>query len=101
MRADKVEPFDLPGLVLIGLGVGGLAFGLTVTGVRLVPTWVTVALVVGGAASTLAYVLLLAQHAGAGDRPLAVPARRLSAPAWPAASCSASAPARCRSFCRC
>ncbi len=33
VRADKVEPFDLVGLALVGLGVGGLAFGLTVTGI--------------------------------------------------------------------
>jgi EmrB/QacA subfamily drug resistance transporter len=57
LRAEKVDPFDLPGLALIGLGVGGLAFGLTVTGVRLVPGWVTVALVLGGTAATFAYVL--------------------------------------------
>ena len=57
LRADKVDRFDLPGLVLIGLGVGGLAFGLTVTGIRLVPGYVAVVLIVGGAASTFAYVV--------------------------------------------
>jgi EmrB/QacA subfamily drug resistance transporter len=57
LRAEISEPFDLLGLVLIGLGVGGLAFGLTVTGIRLVPASVTIGLVVGGAMATLAYVV--------------------------------------------
>jgi EmrB/QacA subfamily drug resistance transporter len=57
LRAETREPFDLIGLALIGLGVGGLAFGLTVTGVNLVPGSVAVALIAGGATATLAYVL--------------------------------------------
>jgi EmrB/QacA subfamily drug resistance transporter len=57
LRAEIIEPFDLLGLVLIGFGVGGLAFGMTVTGIRLVPPGVVIGLVAGGAAATLAYVL--------------------------------------------
>jgi len=57
LRAERSEPFDLLGLVLIGLGVGGLAFGMTVTGIRLVPVGVTVALIAGGATATVAYVM--------------------------------------------
>ena len=57
LRAEISEPFDLLGLVLIGLGVGGLAFGLTVIGIKLVPASVTVGLVAGGAMATLAYVV--------------------------------------------
>ncbi len=57
LRADISEPFDLLGLVLIGVGVGGLAFGMTVTGIKLVPTGVTAGLIAGGAMATLAYVL--------------------------------------------
>jgi EmrB/QacA subfamily drug resistance transporter len=57
LRAEHPEPFDILGLALIGLGVGGLAFGMTVTGIRLVPGWVVAALIAGGAASTTAYVL--------------------------------------------
>ena len=57
LRADRIEPFDLPGLALIGLGVGGIAFGLTVTGIRFVPGWIAVVLVGGGAAATFAYVV--------------------------------------------
>src|SRR5262249_60524784 len=37
LRAEMSEPFDLLGLLLIGLGVGGLAFGLTVAGIQLGP----------------------------------------------------------------
>jgi EmrB/QacA subfamily drug resistance transporter len=57
LRAEISEPFDLLGLALVGLGVGGLAFGLTVTGIRLVPASVAVALVAGGALATTAYVV--------------------------------------------
>jgi EmrB/QacA subfamily drug resistance transporter len=57
VRADVSEPFDLLGLILIGLGVGGLAFGMTVTGIKLVPASVTAGLVAGGALATLAYVV--------------------------------------------
>jgi EmrB/QacA subfamily drug resistance transporter len=57
IRSQHPEPFDLAGLALIGLGVGGLAFGLTVTGINVVPSWVAAALVVGGTASTFVYVL--------------------------------------------
>jgi EmrB/QacA subfamily drug resistance transporter len=57
LRAETIEPFDLLGLVLIALGVGGLAFGMTVTGIKLVPAGVTVGLVAGGTMATVAYVV--------------------------------------------
>ena len=57
LRAEISEPFDLLGLVLIGLGVGGLAFGMTVTGVNLVPASVAAGLIAGGATATVAYVV--------------------------------------------
>jgi EmrB/QacA subfamily drug resistance transporter len=57
VRADKVEPFDFVGMALVGLGVGGLAFGLTVTGINFVPGSVIVALIAGGAAATFAYIV--------------------------------------------
>ncbi len=57
LRSDIREPFDLIGLVLIGFGVGGLAFGLTVTGINLVPAGVAVALIAAGATATFAYVV--------------------------------------------
>jgi EmrB/QacA subfamily drug resistance transporter len=57
VRADKVEPFDFIGMALVGLGVGGLAFGLTVTGINFVPRIILVALIAGGAAATTAYII--------------------------------------------
>jgi EmrB/QacA subfamily drug resistance transporter len=57
VRADKVEPFDFVGMTLVGLGVGGLAFGLTVTGINFVPISVIAALIIGGATATFAYII--------------------------------------------
>jgi MFS family permease len=57
VRADKVEPFDFVGMTLVGLGVGGLAFGLTVTGINFVPMSIIAALIVGGATATFAYII--------------------------------------------
>ena len=57
VRADHVEPFDFPGMVLVGLGVGGLAFGLTVTGIAFVPRSIIVVLILGGGAATYAYIV--------------------------------------------
>jgi EmrB/QacA subfamily drug resistance transporter len=57
VRADSVEPFDFVGMALVGLGVGGLAFGLTVTGINFVPWTVIAALVAGGATATFAYIV--------------------------------------------
>jgi len=57
VRADKVEPFDFVGMTLVGLGVGGLAFGLTVTGINFVPLSVIAALIIGGAGATFAYIV--------------------------------------------
>jgi MFS family permease len=56
VREDRVEPFDFLGMVLVGLGVGGLAFGLTVTGIAFVPRSIIAVLILGGAAATFAYV---------------------------------------------
>ncbi len=57
VRADKVEPFDFVGMTLVGLGVGGLAFGMTVTGINFVPGTVIAALIAGGTAATVAYII--------------------------------------------
>jgi EmrB/QacA subfamily drug resistance transporter len=57
VRADKVEPFDFVGMTLVGLGVGGLAFGLTVTGINFVPGTIIAALIAGGTAATVAYIV--------------------------------------------
>ncbi len=49
IRSEHPEPFDLVGLVLAGLGLAGLAFGLSVAGLNLLPWQFVVALIVGGA----------------------------------------------------
>jgi MFS family permease len=56
MRGDERVPFDVTGFVLAGLGIGGLAFGLTTAGVNYLPASVVVTLVVVGAISAVAYV---------------------------------------------
>jgi len=57
VRAENPDRFDLAGMVLAGAGVGGLAFGLSVTGLGLLPTWSIVALVAAGAAFMTGYVM--------------------------------------------
>jgi EmrB/QacA subfamily drug resistance transporter len=57
VRAEQLEPFDSVGLLLAGLGVAGLAFGLSVAGLDFLPWEVVVALIVGGAVAMTAYVM--------------------------------------------
>jgi MFS family permease len=54
--AEHQEPFDGVGMVLAGLGVAGLAFGLSVAGLDILPWQVISALVVGGAVAMWAYI---------------------------------------------
>jgi MFS family permease len=74
IRSEDPERFDLYGLVLAGIGLGGIAFGLSVAGLNLLPWTVVVALVAIGT---------------------------ISMPASSAVFCSGSASARCRFCCRC
>jgi len=57
VRIPEREPFDLLGMALAGAGVAGLAFGLSVAGLDYLPGPVVAALVGGGAAFFLAYLL--------------------------------------------
>ena len=57
VRAEVPEPFDFTGMALVALGIGGLAFGCTVSTVKFVPTPVPIVLLAVGAAATFAYVL--------------------------------------------
>jgi EmrB/QacA subfamily drug resistance transporter len=57
VRAENVAPFDGTGLLLAGLGVAGLAFGLSVAGLDLLPLWVVAVLVAGGAIFMTLYIL--------------------------------------------
>jgi MFS family permease len=57
VRSEHVERFDLTGLILSGLGLAGLAFGLSVAGVELVPLSVVLALLAFGAIFMTAYLV--------------------------------------------
>jgi EmrB/QacA subfamily drug resistance transporter len=56
IRSEDPERFDLYGMMLAGIGLGGIAFGLSVAGLNLLP-WTIVAALVGiGAISMTLYV---------------------------------------------
>jgi EmrB/QacA subfamily drug resistance transporter len=57
VRAERPDRFDYVGFVLSGLGIGGLAFGLSVMGLAFLPTSLVAALLGVGAISTAAYIV--------------------------------------------
>jgi EmrB/QacA subfamily drug resistance transporter len=57
VRVEGLERFDLPGMVLAGLGVAGIAFGLSVVGLGLVPLHIVAGLLAAGAIFMTAYVV--------------------------------------------
>ena len=57
VRMEGLERFDLVGMVLAGVGVAGLAFGLSVAGLGLVPPSLIVSLIATGAIFIAAYVV--------------------------------------------
>src|ERR1700756_1071675 len=63
IRSDDPERFDLYGLVLAGIGLGGIAFGLSVAGLNLLP-WSVVAGLVGSGSDSLKAYGLLARRGG-------------------------------------
>ncbi len=65
IRSDNPERFDLYGMVLAGMGVGGIAFGLSVAGLNLLPWTVVTALIGVGSISMAAYMI----HARRIDQP--------------------------------
>src|SRR6202162_1745586 len=56
VHVEHRHPFDFVGFALSGLGIGGLAFGLSVMGLDFLPVSVVAALLGVGAISTTAYV---------------------------------------------
>src|SRR5216683_6623877 len=48
IKSEEPEPFDLYGMMLAGIGLAGIAFGLSVAGLNLLPWSTIAALVVGG-----------------------------------------------------
>ncbi len=61
VRAEHHERFDILGMIYAGLGIAGLAFGLSVLGLNFLPWPVVVSLIVGGAIFVTAY-LVHAKH---------------------------------------
>jgi len=58
IRGETREPFDPIGMVLAGLGIGGLAFGLTAVGLKnFLPAGILVAMIAGGALCIFLYIL--------------------------------------------
>ena len=57
VRADEHPPFDVVGMALSGVGLAGLAFGLSVAGLEYLPWSFVIALIVAGAASTACYIV--------------------------------------------
>ena len=55
--SEYQEPFDATGMLLAGTGVAGLAFGLSVAGLDMIPWPIVVAMVVGGAVAMTAYLI--------------------------------------------
>jgi len=56
-RIARPDPFDYVGFALSGLGIGGLAFGLSVMGLEFLPAAVVAALICVGTASAVGYVI--------------------------------------------
>jgi len=57
IRSDNPERFDLYGMMLSGIGLAGIAFGLSVAGLNLLPWSVVAALVAIGSISMTLYVI--------------------------------------------
>jgi EmrB/QacA subfamily drug resistance transporter len=57
IRSEDPERFDLYGLVLAGIGLAGIAFGLSVAGLNLLPWSVVGALIGVGTVSMILYVI--------------------------------------------
>lgn len=57
IRAEKHERFDVVGMIYAGLGIAGLAFGLSVAGLNFLPWSIVIGLVVGGAIFIAAYLV--------------------------------------------
>ncbi len=57
IKGENPEPFDLAGMLLAGVGVAGIAFGLSVAGLNLLPWQLVVGLVAIGTISMTLYVI--------------------------------------------
>jgi MFS family permease len=57
IKSENPEPFDLYGMVLAGIGLAGIAFGLSVAGLNLLPWTFVAALIAVGSISMTLYVI--------------------------------------------
>jgi EmrB/QacA subfamily drug resistance transporter len=57
IRSEKPERFDLYGLLLAGIGLAGIAFGLSIAGLNLVPWPTVIALIAIGSMAMTLYVI--------------------------------------------
>lgn len=57
IKSEAREPFDLYGMVLAGIGLAGIAFGLSVAGLNLLPWSTVLALIAVGSISMTLYVI--------------------------------------------
>ena len=57
IKSEDPERFDLYGMVLAGIGLGGIAFGLSVAGLNLLPWSLVAALIAIGSISMTLYVI--------------------------------------------
>ena len=64
VHVERSDPFDYVGFILSGLGIAGLAFGLSVMGLDFLPMSIVVGLLAVGAISSIGYVIH-ARHASA------------------------------------
>ncbi|HET7679437.1 MAG TPA: DHA2 family efflux MFS transporter permease subunit [Xanthobacteraceae bacterium] len=62
IRAEKQERFDFVGMALAGLGLGGVAFGLSVAGLDLLPLTPVLVLTAAGAVFLVLYVRHAKRH---------------------------------------
>lgn len=58
IREENTPPLDVRGLILLGLGLSGLVFGLAVMGQSLVPLWLAIGITLVG----LGFCALYARH---------------------------------------
>ena len=86
VRAEAHEPFDFVGMVLAGVGIAGLAFGLSVLGLDFLPWPASCGADRRRRAGCHRLCAACAPGAGAGARPVAVPAADLPRRASAAAS---------------
>jgi EmrB/QacA subfamily drug resistance transporter len=57
IKGEAHEPFDLYGMVLAGIGLAGIAFGLSVAGLNLLPWTVVGALILIGSIAMTLYII--------------------------------------------